>query len=155
MNEHVRGKLNYVIVTTSVACLYCKFLLCIGWHIEWYNISVLTCSSISTYQALVYIKVKFTVWARDEYRDNLYVPICFRELHEFVWMYCTCKSCISLRSLVLSADRHWLSGLDADSLLSKHETKFDLCFSYLEVQTELFFHLHSLNGEYILHDLKV
>lgn len=47
-------------------------------------------------------------------------------------MHYTCKSCNSVRSLALSADRHWLSVLDADSLLSKQETKFDRCFSYLK-----------------------
>lgn len=53
-------------------------------------------------------------------------------LEKNVSMHCTCKSCNSVRSLALSADRHWLSGLDADSLLSKQETKFDRCFSYLK-----------------------
>lgn len=37
-----------------------------------------------------------------------------------------------MQSLVLSADKPLLSGLDADSLLSKQEIKLDLCFSYLE-----------------------
>lgn len=37
-----------------------------------------------------------------------------------------------MRSLALSADRLWLSGLDVDSLLSKQETKFERSFSYLK-----------------------
>lgn len=60
---------------------------------------------------------------------NYSVTLPFR-----VWcgQCCTCKSCISVRSLTLSAGRHWLSGLDADSLLSRQETKFERCFSYLK-----------------------
>lgn len=51
-------------------------------------------------------------------------------------MWCTSKSCISVWSLVLSADRQLLSRLDADSLLSKHETKFVFSFSYLKHSDE-------------------
>lgn len=47
-------------------------------------------------------------------------------------MWCTSKSCISVWSLDLSADRQLLSRLDAHSLLSKHEAKFVFSFSYLK-----------------------
>lgn len=66
------------------------------------------------------------------YFEIIWLEICFGELCKYVCRYCTCKSCISVRSLVLSADRKWLSGLDADSLLSKQETMFERSFSYLK-----------------------
>lgn len=52
--------------------------------------------------------------------------------HGDISMRDTCKSCISVQSLDLSADRRLLSCLDADSLLSRNETKFVLSFSYLK-----------------------
>ena len=47
-------------------------------------------------------------------------------------LWCTCKSCSSLISLVLSMESRRLSGLESDSLLSKQETKLDRSFSYLQ-----------------------
>lgn len=48
------------------------------------------------------------------------------------WIYSTCRSCSSLSSLILSAGRQWLSGLDVDSHLSKQDIKLERSFSYLK-----------------------
>lgn len=54
-----------------------------------------------------------------------------------ICLFCTCSSCSSACSLALSADKDGLSDLDAASLLSRQDMKFESCFSYLTQITNI------------------